>query len=113
MYWYESRHIVVACSMTMVYLIILFLQVQQSQNQALLYVDVCHSDNHPAAALLPVEPEKVVYADVNGKATDKTTEDSVCTGRVSSNVKDEVLSVVLLMFMYTPNDHAWLIPSMA
>ena len=71
----------------------LFLQVQQPWNQALLYANVCHSDNRQAAAP-PAEPEKVVYADVSGKTTDKTTEDSVCTGKVSSNVKDGVLSVV-------------------
>ena len=80
----------------MVYLISLLLQVQQPQNQALLYVDVCHSGNRPAAAP-PVEPEKVGYADVNSKATDKITEDCLCTkhtGKVSSNINKGVVSIV-------------------
>ena len=58
-----------------------------------VYTDVCHANNCPAAAP-PVETERVVYTDVNSKATDKTTGDSVCTkhtGEVSSNVKERVL----------------------
>ena len=118
MYWHESRH--VGCLQYDHPWTMWFTHVTgtpcncrfnnpRELGTTLYRSSVCHSHTRPAAAP-PVEPEKVVYTDVNSEATDKTTEDSLCTRHMrkvsSSRFKCQRESSVSCLCTH-PMMHGW------